>query len=171
MQFRVIVKDVKQKVLPDVTDEWANDVSEFDTVEELRADLGSRISRVRKMQAQMAARDKAAIALADLVDQEPPEAMVNGEVQQRLQDLGMRLSAQGVTAEQYLEATGQTQQQLGDELRELAAQAVQVDLALRAVADSRRHRGHRRGSGRGIRTGRRATRPGRGQGARGVRTR
>jgi trigger factor len=136
VQFRVIVKDVKQKVLPEVTDEWANDVSEFDTVEELRADLGSRISRVRKMQAQMAARDKVAIALADLVDQEPPEAMVNGEVQQRLQDLGMRLSAQGVTAEQYLEATGQTQQQLGDELRELAAQAVRVDLALRAVADS-----------------------------------
>jgi trigger factor len=48
----------------------------------------------------------------------------------------MRLSAQGITAEQYLQATGQTQQQLGDELRELAVQAVKVDLALRAVADA-----------------------------------
>jgi trigger factor len=136
VQFRVIVKDVKQKVLPDVTDEWANDVSEFNTVQELRADLGSRISRVRKVQAQMAARDKAAIALADLVDEEPPEPLVNAEVQQRLQDLGMRLSAQGITAEQYLQATGQTGDQLTEELRELAAQAVKVDLALRAVADA-----------------------------------
>ena len=95
MQFRVIVKDVKQKVLPEVTDEWANDVSEFDTVDELRADLASRISRVRKIQAQMAARDKAAIALVDLVDEDAPEPMVNAEMQQRLQDLGMRLSAAG----------------------------------------------------------------------------
>jgi trigger factor len=136
VEFRVIVKDVKQKVLPDVTDEWANDVSEFDTVDELRADIASRISRVRKLQAQMAARDKTAIALAELVVEDPPEAMVNAEVQQRLQDLGMRLSSQGITAEQYLQATGQTQQQLGDELRDLAAQAVKVDLALRAVADA-----------------------------------
>jgi len=136
VQFRVIVKDVKQKVLPEVTDEWANDVSEFDTVEELRADIAERISRVRKMQATMASRDKAAVALAELVDEEPPEAMVNGEMQQRLQDLGMRLSAQGITAEQYLQATAQTQQQLGDELRELAVQAVKVDLGLRAIADA-----------------------------------
>jgi trigger factor len=136
VQFRVIVKDVKQKVLPDVTDEWANDVSEFDTVEELRADLASRISRVRKVQAQMAARDKAAIALSELVEEEAPEPLVNAEVQQRLQDLGMRLSAQGITAEQYLQATGQTGDQLSEELRELAAQAVKVDLALRAVADA-----------------------------------
>jgi trigger factor len=136
VQFRVIVKDVKQKVLPDVTDEWANDVSEFDTVEELRGDLASRITRVRKLQAQMASRDKAAVALADLVHDDPPEAMVNAEMQQRLQDLGMRLSAQGITAEQYLQATGQTQEQLGDELRQLAAQAVKVDLGLRAVADA-----------------------------------
>jgi trigger factor len=134
--FRVIVKDIKQKVLPDVTDEWANDVSEFESVEELRADLESRIARVRKVQAQMAARDKAATALADLVDEDIPEALVNDEMQQRLQDLGMRLSAQGVTAEQYLQATGQSQEQLREELHELATQAVRVDLALRAVAEA-----------------------------------
>src|SRR5262249_37117052 len=59
VQFKVIVKDVKEKVLPEVDDEWANDVSEFETVDELRADLGERISRVRKIQAKLALRDKA----------------------------------------------------------------------------------------------------------------
>src|SRR3954465_1324452 len=54
VHFRVLVKDIKEKVLPEVTDEWANDVSEFDTVDELRADLAERIGGVRKMQAQMA---------------------------------------------------------------------------------------------------------------------
>ena len=136
VHFRVLVKDVKEKVLPEVDDEWANDVSEFDTVDELRADLADRITRVRKIQAQLQLREKAAVALAELVDEEPPEPLVNGEVGQRLQDLAMRLSAQGVTAEQYLEATGQTQDQLVNELKELAIQAVNVDLALRAVAEA-----------------------------------
>jgi trigger factor len=134
--FRVIVKDVKEKILPEVTDEWANDVSEFDTVDELREDLGSRISRVRKIQAVMATRDKAVMALVDLVDEDAPEPMINGELQQRLQDLAMRLSAQGVTAEQYLQATGQSQDELVEELRELAVQSVKADLALRAVAEA-----------------------------------
>ncbi len=136
VQFRVLVKDIKEKVLPEVDDEWANDVSEFDTVEELRADLADRITRVRKIQAQLQLREKAAVALAELVDDDPPEALVNAEVSQRLQDLAMRLSAQGMTAEQYLSATGQTQDQLIDELKELAIQAVNVDLALRALADA-----------------------------------
>ena len=136
VHFRVLVKDVKEKVLPAVDDEWANDVSEFDTVDELRTDLSDRITRVRKIQATMAMRDKAVLALVDLVDDEPPEAMVNSEVSHRFRDLAMRLSAQGITAEQYLEATGQSADELTDELRTLAVQAVKADLALRAVADA-----------------------------------
>lgn len=132
----MIVKDVKERVLPEVTDEWANDVSEFETVEELRADLAERISKVRKIQASLAARDKTVLALVDLVEEDAPEPMVDNEMQQRLQDLAMRLSAQGVSAEQYLEATGQTQDSLVEELRTLAVQAVKADLALRAVADA-----------------------------------
>ena len=136
VQFRVLVKEVKEKVLPAVDDEWANDVSEFETVDELRADLGDRISRVRKIQAQLALREKAALALVELVEDEPPEALVGAEINQRLQDLSMRLSSQGIGAEQYLEATGQTQEQLFEELKGLAEQAVKADLALRAVADA-----------------------------------
>jgi trigger factor len=136
VHFRVLVKDVKEKVLPELDDEWANDVSEFDTVDELRADLADRITRVRKIQATMAMRDKAVLALVELVDDEPPEAMVNNEISSRFRDLAMRLSAQGITAEQYLEATGQSADELTEELRSMAVQAVKADLALRAVADA-----------------------------------
>ncbi|MEO7556609.1 MAG: trigger factor [Acidimicrobiales bacterium] len=136
VQFKVIVKDVKEKVLADADDEWANDVSEFDTVEELRADLGDRISRVRKVQAQMAIRDKTVLALVELVQQDAPDPMVNTEVQQRLQDLTMRLSAQGMDLDQYLATSGQTPDAMVEELRGLAMQAVKADLALRAVADA-----------------------------------
>jgi trigger factor len=136
VHFRVLVKDIKEKVLPEVTDEWANDVSEFDTVDELRADLAERIGGVRKVQAQMALRDKAVLALIDLVEDDAPEPLVNAEVQQRLQDLSMRLSAQGISAEDYFAGTGKTAESLMEELRELAVQAVKADLALRAVADA-----------------------------------
>jgi trigger factor len=136
VQFRVIVKDIKEKVLPEVTDEWANDVSEFETVDELKADIAERITRVRTVQAQMAMREKAVSALVDLVDEDVPEALISSEMQQRLQDFALRLNAQGISPEQYFEATGQTQEQLVDELRELAVQGVKADLALRAVAEA-----------------------------------
>jgi trigger factor len=136
VQFRVIVKDIKQKVLPEVTDEWANDVSEFETVDELRADIADRITKVRKIQAQIAVRERTAMALVELIDDELPEALVMDELQQRLQDFALRLNAQGVSPEQYFEATGQTQAALVDELRELAVQGVRADLGLRAVADA-----------------------------------
>ena len=134
--FEVRVNKIQERVLPEITDEWANEVSEFDTVDELRADLADRISRVRRMQAQLALREKAVDALVQLVEEDAPEALVNSEMQARLRDLSMRLSAQGMTAEQYLAATGRTQQQLVDELRETATEAVKADLALRSVADA-----------------------------------
>jgi trigger factor len=136
VSFAVTVNKVQERVLPEVTDDWTNEVSEFDTVEELRADLADRVSRVRRMQAQLAMREKAVEALVQLVEEEAPEALVAQEMQARLRDLSMRLSAQGMTPEQYLAATGRDQQQLVDELRETAMQAVKADLALRAVAEA-----------------------------------
>ncbi|MEY2450333.1 MAG: trigger factor, partial [Acidimicrobiaceae bacterium] len=136
IDFEVEIKGVKERVLPEVTDEWANDVSEFETVDELRTDISDRITKVRKIQAQMAVREKAATVLVELVDAEVPDALVGAELQQRLQDFALRLNAQGVSPEQYFEATGQSQAALVEELRELAVQGVKADLALRAVADA-----------------------------------
>jgi trigger factor len=134
--LKVLVKEVKEKVLPEVTDEWASEASEFDTVAELRADIEKRLSLVKRVQAGMALRNGAVEALVELVDTDPPGALVDAEVQRRVHDLEHRLEAQRATIEQYLEATGQTPEQLVNSLREGAVAAVKADLALRAVADA-----------------------------------
>ncbi len=136
LHFEVVISDVKEKVLPELTDEWASEASEFETVAELRASLADRMSRVRKAQAQMALREKVGEALAELVTDEIPEALVNHEMQDRLQDLAMRLQAQGMQLEQYLAMTGADPESFSQELRDTAAAGVKVDLALRAVAEA-----------------------------------
>jgi trigger factor len=131
--FRVVVKEAKRKVLPELTDEWASEASEFDTVDELRADIRDRLELMQKLQAQMAVRDKVLEAAADLVPIEPPQVLVDDETRRRVEDLQHRLSHQGGSIEQYLQATGQDPQSFVDEVRTGAARAVLADLALRAV--------------------------------------
>ena len=133
VNFKVVVKEAKTKVLPDLTDEWASDASEFDTVEELRDDIRNRLGMMQKLQAQMAMRDKVLEAAADLVPIEAPETLVDGETRRRIEDLAHRLQHQNANLEQYLAATGQDPQAFIDEVRIGAAQAVRADLALRAV--------------------------------------
>jgi trigger factor len=132
--FQVLVKESKRKVLPEVTDEWASEVSEFDTVDELRADISKRLELVNTVQAQVAARDKVLDAVADLVTIDLSNALVQGEMEQRLHDMAHRLEGQGVTLQQYLAATGTEEQVFVQQVRETAERSVRADLALRAVA-------------------------------------
>ncbi len=133
VSFKVLVKAVKEKSLPEVTDEWASEVSEFDTVEELRADLVKRISGIKKANAQMTLRSGTAQSLAELVVDDVPEALVDGEVQRRVEDLAHRLQHQGASIQQWLEATGQSPEDFLASHREDALTSVKVDLALRAI--------------------------------------
>ncbi len=148
VQLKVLVKDIKEKVLPEVTDEWASEASEFDTVDELRADIRRRAELVKRFQAAMALRNGAVEALVQLVDIEPPAPLVDAEVERRMHDLGHRLEQQRATLEQYLEATGQTEEQVAAGLRESADQSVKADLALRAVAEAEQLEPTRCGPGR-----------------------
>jgi trigger factor len=136
LSFRVLVKEVKERQLPDLDDAFADEASEFETLDELRADLEKRMSTVKKMQASMALREKVGEALAELVEDDVPEALVNAEMQERLHDLGLRLQAQGMGLEQWLEMSGRSQDQLVDELKATATLSAKVDLALRAVAEA-----------------------------------
>jgi trigger factor len=136
VDLTVLVKDVREKVLPEVTDEWASDASEFDTVEELRADIVRQLSVVKRVQASLAVRNGALEALVGLVEEDPPEALVSGEMERRARDLGHRLESQGASLAKYLEVTNQTQEQLVADLRASSVPAVKADLALRAVADA-----------------------------------
>ena len=133
--FSVTVTKVQEKQLPEATDEWAAEASEFATLAELRADLSDRISRIKVVQAQMALREAALSSLVDLVDDaEVPDALIDAEVNERIHDLSHRLEAQKLSIEQFLSATGQTGDELVEALRVDAQRAVKVDLGLRAVA-------------------------------------
>src|SRR5947209_5973232 len=134
--FQVLVKEVKEKLLPDVTDEWASEASEFETLDELRDDIRTRLGAVKKMQAQLSLRSQAVDALVELVSEEIPEPLINEEMQRRLHELSHRLQAQGADLAQYLQATGQDAEAFQAGLREAAISAVKADLALRGVADA-----------------------------------
>ncbi len=135
LQFSITIKEVKESVLPDLGDEFAKANSEFETVEDLRADMTDRLNTMRIQQANMAVQQNSAEALAALVTDEIPESMIENEINARIQDLVQRLQQQGMDVSAYLEAVGQTAETLAAEFREPAEQAVKVDLALRSVAD------------------------------------
>jgi trigger factor len=136
VSFQVLVKAVRTQILPDLTDEWVSQESEFDTVEALREDLRTRITSVKRMQANLVLRDQALAALVELVTDEAPAPLVDSEIERVLHDLGHRLEAQGATIDQYLQATGQEPQAFVDDLRTKAVPSVKADLALRALAEA-----------------------------------
>lgn len=135
--FRVLVKDVKEKKLPAVTDEWASEASEFSTVAELREDLRARMTQMKAFQTQLALRQGALAALAELVDDDAvPDVLVDEEVRQRVHDLGHRLEEQRIGIAQFLAATGRSEEEFLEELRGEARRSVKGDLALRSLADA-----------------------------------
>lgn len=137
VSFRVLVKEVKEKKLPDLTDEWAAESSEFATVAELRDDVRERIGRMKVLRANLARRERALEALAALVDDdEVPEVLVEEEVRERVHSLSHRLEEQRIGLDEFLAATGRTGDELVAQVREEARSAVKVDLALRALAQA-----------------------------------
>ncbi|MGH9164250.1 MAG: trigger factor, partial [Acidimicrobiales bacterium] len=84
VSFRILVKGVQERVLPEPTDDWAGEVSEFESVEELRADLADRLSVAKRMQSTLAVRDEAIGALVELVEQDAPEPLVAEDLERRL---------------------------------------------------------------------------------------
>ncbi|HXQ18840.1 MAG TPA: trigger factor [Acidimicrobiales bacterium] len=137
VSFRVLVKEVKEKRLPELTDGWVSDNSEFQTVADLEADIRQRMARVKVVQAQFALRERGITELVDLVgDEVVPQVLIDEELRQRLHDLGHRLDEQKISFEQFLSATGRNGDELLAELRLDALRAVKADLALRALADA-----------------------------------
>ena len=133
--FQILVKEVRERVLPELTDEWVDQETEFETVEEMRARFHQEMEAVRKLEAAMQVRDKVVEAVVELVDEEVPEALVAPEMERRLRGLSHRLSHQGVDIGGFLQSLGESQEQFVAELRKEATNAVKAELALKAVAE------------------------------------
>jgi len=103
---------------------------------ELRDDLSHRLEDVKRSQAAQALDEKTGEALAALVTEDISEALLEDEMENRAQDMGMRLQAQGIQLEQYLQITGTSPEAFREQLREQAEVSARVDLVLRAIADA-----------------------------------
>ncbi|MEX0767477.1 MAG: trigger factor, partial [Microthrixaceae bacterium] len=106
VQFRLLVKNVKERVLPELTDEWVEETTEYASVQELRTDTQQDLSKAREEEARIAVRTNIGKELAKLVDIEAPESLVSSEMQARLQNLAYQLQGRGIRIEDYLRITG-----------------------------------------------------------------
>lgn len=131
--MQVLVKEVKEKQLPELTDEWVSDFTEFDTVEELRAELTGRLDAMRLNQVREAFQAKVVGDLLDELDVDIPEAIVNGEMEETFHRFSHQLGDSGIEFAQYLELSGQTQEAFLEDLKAQATRSVQTDLLLDAV--------------------------------------
>ena len=136
IDFEITVNAVSELVLPELTDDWVDENTEHDTVDDLRAATVLQLSFGRIMQANMVLRDEAQMQLAALVEGPVPDAMISGAIADRMSELGRGLQQRNMTIESWLESTGQEPGQFITELRDDAERGVRVDLALRAVAEA-----------------------------------
>ena len=133
VDFKVTVNEVKELVLPELTDEWVSDATEFDTVDDFRDDVIDRLSKVRRAQASQAVQARLGDQLAELVDLDVPEALLSAEMRARLENLVGNLQRQGLSLDTYLQVTGTEPTQFSEGLRSDSTAAIKVDLALRAI--------------------------------------
>jgi trigger factor len=136
VELKVLVKRVREKILPAADDAFASDASEFDTIDELRADLADRIATQKSLQANYELRERSLEALAALVDIELPEVLVRREQQHLLASLISRLERQKVRLADYLAMTGRGEDDVLAETEQQAQLQVRADLALRALAEA-----------------------------------
>jgi trigger factor len=134
----VEVKEIKEKVLPELDDELARAASEFDTLAELRADIEQRIHDVLEEEAETQYRAAAVDTLVEASDVKVGGPLVEARTRELLNGLGRSLEARGINADTYLQLSGQTAEQLVQRMSAEAALSVARELVLEAVADQLR---------------------------------
>jgi len=132
----VTVRSVKTKELPSLDDDFAQTASEFDTLAELRDDLHTRLSRVKRLEQGLAARDKVLEAMLAAVDVPLPESVVQSEFDYRKASMLEQLEAAGLTLERFLAGEQQSVEEFEAEMRAGSERAVKAQLVLDTVADS-----------------------------------
>ena len=130
----VTVRSVKEKIRPDLDDDFATTASEFDTLDELVGDVRTRLERVKRLEQGMQARDRVLERLLELTDIPLPESVVQSEIEAREHSLGHQLEQVGLDREAYLAAENKTAEEFDAEVREGSEKAVKAQFVLDALA-------------------------------------
>ncbi len=131
--FKVKLHEIKKKELPELDDEFAKDVSEFDTLKELKASIKEKLEEENKKKAKYETEDAAVKAVCDNVEIEIPSGMIETEIDNMTQEIEQRLAYQGMKLEHYLQMIGKTLEEFRKEYEEQAKTSVKNRLVLEAI--------------------------------------
>ena len=135
VQFEIKLHEVKTHELPEVDEEFVKDVSEFDTVDDYRADLKAKKKKKKKTEAENSKETQIAEKLTELLEAEIPEAMFENQLDTIVDEFAMNLRSQGLDLNTYMQYTGLTEDRLRDTYRDRATAQVKLRLALRKIAE------------------------------------
>ena len=132
--FKCTVHEIKAKELPELDDEFAAEVSEFDTLDAYKADIKAKIKERKIADGNRKKEDQAVEKAVANATMEIPEAMIDTQVNQMAQDFAQRIQQQGLSMEQYFQFTGMTAESMMEELRPQAVKRIETRLVLEAIA-------------------------------------
>lgn len=131
--FKVKVKEIQRKELPEANDDFASEVSDFDTMEEYKKDLTEKLQAEKIEAAKTADEDKVVAKVIENATMEIPDQMVEEQVNGMVNDYARRLESQGISFRQYVEITGMTAEKIGEQMKPQAIKRIQTRLVLEAV--------------------------------------
>ncbi len=134
--FKCRVNNIRVKELPEVDDEFAQEVSEFDTLDEYKADIRERLLKDKEAEAKKIKEDAVIEKIIGEAQMEIPDAMVDFQTEQLMDDFAQRMQAQGLSLQQYFQFSGMTEEQYREQMRPRALQNIQSRLVLEAVAQA-----------------------------------
>lgn len=131
--FKVTVKEIKVKELPELNDEFAGEVSEFETLDEYKNDIRAKLAETKEKQATTENENNVVEKVVANASMEIPDAMIEQQVRNMIEDYARRMQSQGISLEQYMQFTGMTIEQLQDQMRPQAEKRIRTRLVLEAV--------------------------------------
>lgn len=131
--FKCTVKEIKEKELPELDDEFASEVSEFDTLAEYKEDIKKKLAEKKEAEAKSVKEDAVIKAIVDDATMDIPDAMVETQQRQMIEDFAQRIQSQGISMEQYMQFTGQTPAMMLEQVKPQALARIQSRLVLEAV--------------------------------------
>ena len=133
--FKCMIHKIEAKELPELDDDFAQDVSEFDTLEEYKADVKANLAQKKEADAKRAKEDAVVTKVIENATMEIPDAMIKTQVDQMVDDFARRIQSQGLTFEQYLQFTGSTMEAVQEQMKPQALKRIQSRLVLEKVAE------------------------------------
>jgi trigger factor len=131
--FKVTVKEIKRKELPELNDEFAGEVSEFETLEEYKNDVKSKLSLKKQKDAATENENHVVDKVVENAQMDIPEPMIDSQVNNMVNDYARRMQSQGLSLEQYMQFTGMTIETLKEQMKPQAVKRIQTRLVLEAI--------------------------------------